>query len=55
MNGGCRLPVFSQQLESVAVPGSVAIDVIMAFLLTDVLLCVLQLLEQRQIEPDVWL
>ena len=37
---------------SVSVPGPAAIDVILAFLLTSVLLGVLQLLEQRQIEPD---
>ncbi|KAN0106989.1 hypothetical protein V8E52_010591 [Russula decolorans] len=41
--------------ESVAGLAPVAIDVILAFLLTDGLLGVLQLLEQRQIEPDVWL
>jgi hypothetical protein len=45
----------SEQPESVAGLAPVAIDVILAFLLTDGLLGVLQLLEQRQIEPDVWL
>ncbi len=48
MNGGCRLPVFSghPQAVSVAVPELAAIDVILAFLLTGVLLGVLQLLGQ---------
>jgi hypothetical protein len=57
VNGGYRLLAFSGQPVS-AVPGPAAIGVILAFLLTDVLLGVLQLLEQveqRQIEPDVWL
>jgi hypothetical protein len=47
--------VFSGQAVSVSVPGPASIDVILAYLLTGVLLGVLQLLEQRQIEPDVWL
>jgi hypothetical protein len=47
--------VFSGQLVSVAVPEPAAIDVILAFLLTGVPLGMLQLLGQRQIEPDVWL
>jgi hypothetical protein len=38
-----------------ALPGLASIDVILAFLLTGVLLGVLQLWEQIQIELDVWL
>jgi hypothetical protein len=40
---GCRLLVFSEQPLSVAVPGPAAIDVILAFLLTGMLLGMLQL------------
>lgn len=49
MNGGCHSLVFSEQAVAVSVPGPASFDIVLAFLLTGVLLGVLQLLEQRQI------
>ena len=47
VNGGHRFLVFSRQSVSVSVPGPAVIDVILTFLLSGVLLGLLQLLRQR--------
>jgi hypothetical protein len=47
VNGGHRFLVFSGQSVSVSVPGPAVIDVILTFLLSGVLLGLLQLLRQR--------
>jgi hypothetical protein len=47
VNGGRRLLVFSGQSVAVPIPGPAVIDVILTFLLSGVLLGLLQLLRQR--------